>query len=122
MSIENLKQSAANGSLVLHLEDGAIDAIIAACGGYVQALEDLRRDARDLAGYPLGFAEAKLPSGATLAQAFQHKASGSATSADNTFQSHIDQVEEMKSLFAALRKGYKATDANNANSFGQSGR
>ncbi|EIU85231.1 hypothetical protein MM2B1231_1747 [Mycobacteroides abscessus subsp. bolletii 2B-1231] len=57
-----------------------------------------------------------------MAQAFQKKASGSSTSADNTFQSHIDQVEEMKTLFAALRKGYKATEANNANSFGQQGR
>ncbi|MBA0048512.1 hypothetical protein [Mycobacteroides sp. LB1] len=122
MSLENLKQNAKDGRLVLHLEDGAIDAIIAACGDYVQALDDLRRDAQDLSGYPLGFAEARLSSGAALAQAFQQKASGSLTSADNTFKSHIDQVEEMKTLFAALRKGYKATDANNANNFGQQGR
>lgn len=121
MSLDNLKQSAANGQLVLHLENGAIDSIMAACDDYVRALDDLRRDARDLADYPLGFAETQLPSGDTLARAFQKKASGSPTSADNAFQSHIDQVEEMKTLFAALRKGYKATEANNASSFGQPG-
>lgn len=38
MSVENLKQSAANGSLVLHLEDGAITKIINACEDYVRAL------------------------------------------------------------------------------------
>lgn len=121
MSVDQLVKNAESGSLVLHLEDGAIEAIISACGDYVQALDDLRRDAQDLSGYPLGFAETRLGSGAALAQAFQEKASGGSTSADYAFKSHIDQVEEMKTLFAALRKGYKATDANNANSFGQHG-
>ncbi|MBF9327642.1 hypothetical protein [Mycobacteroides chelonae] len=121
MSVENLKQSAANGSLVLHLEDGAITKIINACEDYVRALGQLKQHARALSTYPLGFAEAHLDSGAKLAQAFQEKAAGSITSAEATFQSHIDQVEEMKSLFAALQGGYKSMDANNSRGFGPHG-
>lgn len=117
MSVENLKQNAVNGSLVLHLEDGAIDSILAACDAYIAALADLRRDARDLSTFPLGFAETKLESGRALAEAFQMKADGGRTTAAETFQSHKDQVEEMKTLFIALRRGYKATDQSNANTF-----
>ncbi len=118
MSLDNLKQNASNGSLVLHLEDGTITKIIHACEDYARALGQLKQQARALSTYPLGFAETHLNSGATLAQAFQEKAAGGTTSADVTFQSHIDQVEEMKSLFAAIHSGYKAMEANNAHSFG----
>lgn len=121
MSVENLKQSAANGSLVLHLEDDAIDNILAACVAYKQALKDLTQDAEILSTYPLGFSEGHLDSGAELAKAFQQKASGGDSNAAKTFKSHIDQVDEMMDLFTALRRGYKATDANNANSFGRHG-
>lgn len=122
MSLDNLKQSAANGSLVLHLEDTAIDNVIAACDAYYRALENLKQDAEDLSGYPLGFAEGHLSSGAQLAKAFQEKASGSTTSAATTFKSHMAEVEDMKSLFLAIRQGYKSTEANNTNSFGSYGR
>ncbi len=122
MSLENLKQSAENGSLVLHLEDGAITKIINACDAYHRALENLKQDAEDLSGYPLGFAEGHLSSGAQLAKAFQEKAAGNATSAAATFKSHMAEVEDMKALFLAIRQGYKSTEANNANSFGSHGR
>ncbi|TDZ79684.1 hypothetical protein DE4585_03432 [Mycobacteroides salmoniphilum] len=121
MSVENLKQNAKGGRLVLHLEDGAIDNILAACVAYKQALKDLTQDAEILSTYPLGFSEGHLGSGAELAKAFQQKASGGDSNAAKTFKSHIDQVDEMMDLFTALRRGYKATDANNANSFGPHG-
>ncbi|MBE5462002.1 Uncharacterised protein [Mycobacteroides abscessus subsp. abscessus] len=122
MSLEDLKQNAADGRLVLHLEDGAIDNILAACVAYKQALKDLTQDAEILSTYPLGFSEGHLGSGAELAKAFQQKASGGDSSATKTFKSHIDQVDEMMDLFTTLRRGYKATDANNANNFGSQGR
>ncbi|BAX97149.1 hypothetical protein MSTE_01832 [Mycobacteroides stephanolepidis] len=122
MSIDQLTENAKNGSLVLHLEDGAIDKILAACDEYIQALGDLFRDASDLSTYQLGFAEGHLGSGATLAQAFQAKAAGGKNSAASSFQSHIDQVEEMKALFVALRRGYHSTEANNTTRFGPHGR
>lgn len=121
MSLDDLKQNAKDGRLVLHLEDGAIDNILAACVAYKQALKDLTQDAEILSTYPLGFSEGHLGSGAALAKAFQLKASGDGSSATKAFQSHIDQVDEMMDLFTALRRGYKATDASNASSFGSHG-
>lgn len=121
MSLDNLKQSAANGSLVLHLEDGAITKIINACEDYAKALGRLKQQASALSTYPLGFAEGHLDSGAKLAQAFQEKAAGGSNSAETTFQSHIDQVEDMKSLFAAIQSSYKSMDTNNARNFGPHG-
>lgn len=121
MSVDRLVENARNGSLVLHLEDGAIDKILSACDAYTQALGDLFRDASDLSTYRLGFAEGHLDSGQTLATAFQGKASGGINSAASSFQSHIDQVEEMKTLFVALRRGYRSTEANNTNRFGPHG-
>ncbi|MGV0583828.1 hypothetical protein [Mycobacteroides chelonae] len=122
MSLDDLKQNAKDGRLVLHLEDGAIDNILAACDSYYRALENLKQDAEDLSGYPLGFAEGHLSSGAKLAKAFQEKAAGSGTSAAATFKSHMAEVEDMKALFLAIRQGYKSTEANNANNFGSYGR
>ncbi|MFD6199552.1 MULTISPECIES: hypothetical protein [Mycobacteriaceae] len=121
MSADQLVTNAKSGALVLHLEDGAIDNILAACDAYIQALGDLFRDASDLSTYQLGFAEGHLSSGAQLAQAFQAKASGGKSSAASSFQSHIDQVEEMKTLFVALRRGYQSTEANNTTRFGPHG-
>ncbi|RIR17565.1 hypothetical protein [Mycobacteroides abscessus] len=121
MSLEDLKQNAADGRLVLHLDDGAITKIINACEDYSRALAQLKQQARALSTYPLGFAEAHLNSGAKLTQAFQEKAAGATTSADATFQSHVDQVEEMKSLFVALQNGYKSMDGSNAHGFGTGG-
>lgn len=37
-------------------------------------------------------------------------------------ESHKQQVEEMKSLFVAIRNSYRTTEANNASNFGQSTR
>ncbi|MGL5442065.1 MAG: hypothetical protein ACRDDJ_06325, partial [[Mycobacterium] stephanolepidis] len=74
MSIDQLTENAKNGSLVLHLEDGAIDKILAACATYKRSLEDLSQQAEALSGYPLGFSEGHLSSGARLANAFQQKA------------------------------------------------
>ncbi|OHU30407.1 hypothetical protein BKG76_01130 [Mycobacteroides franklinii] len=118
MSLENLKQNASNGKLVLHLDHNAINDVIAACGTYYRALENLKQDAEDLSGYPLGFAEGHLSSGAQLAKAFQQKAAGTATSAAATFKSHMAEIEDMKSLFLAIRDSYQSAEANNANNFG----
>ncbi|AMT70615.1 hypothetical protein [Mycobacteroides immunogenum] len=119
MSLDNLKQSAANGSLVLHLDGDVIDQVIRACDAYIGALKDLKRDAQDLATYQLGFAELKLESGRALANAYQLKADRGHSSAADAFESHKQQVEEMKSLFVAIRKDYRGTEANNASNFGQ---
>ncbi|NGX07374.1 hypothetical protein [Mycobacteroides franklinii] len=119
MSLENLKQNAKDGRLVLHLEDSAIDHIISACDAYIGALKDLKRDAQDLSTYPLGFAELKLDSGRALAEAFQKKADGGRMTAADTFESHKQQVEEMKTLFVAVRNGYRTTEANTTSNFGQ---
>lgn len=119
--MENLKQNASNGSLVLHLEDDAINRILAACDTYKRALEDLSQQAEALSGYPLGFSEGHLSSGAKLANAFQQKAAGGSTSAAATFQSHMTQIQEMEGLFVALRRGYKSMDANNASGYGRDG-
>lgn len=121
MSLDNLKQNATNGSLVLHLEDEAINRILAACDTYKRALEDLSQQAEALSGYPLGFSEGHLSSGAKLANAFQQKAAGGPTSAAATFQSHMAQVQEMEGLLVALRRGYTSMDTNNASGYGRNG-
>ncbi|AMU74918.1 hypothetical protein PP633_10010 [Mycobacteroides abscessus] len=121
MSADRLVENAKNGSLVLHLEDGAIDNILAACDTYKRALENLSQQAEALSGYPLGFSEGHLSSGAKLANAFQQKAAGGPTSAAATFKSHMTQVQEMEGLFVALRRGYASMDANNAGSYGRNG-
>ncbi|MGC7303824.1 hypothetical protein RA993_20515, partial [Mycobacteroides abscessus subsp. abscessus] len=46
MSLEDLKQNAADGRLVLHLDDGAITKIINACEDYSRALAQLKQQAR----------------------------------------------------------------------------
>ncbi|SHU34350.1 hypothetical protein [Mycobacteroides abscessus] len=122
MSADRLVENAKNGSLVLHLEDGAIDQVISACDAYIGALKDLKRDAQDLGTYQLGFAELKLESGRALSNAFQMKADRGQSSAADAFESHRQQVEEMKSLFVAIRNSYRTTEANNASNFGQSTR
>ncbi|MBF9351767.1 hypothetical protein BKG80_22515 [Mycobacteroides chelonae] len=121
MSVDQLIENAKNGSLVLHLEDGAIDKILAACATYKRSLEDLSQQAEALSGYPLGFSESHLSSGAKLANAFQQKAAGGPASAAATFQSHMTQVQEMESLLLALRRGYTSMDANNASGYGHNG-
>ncbi|TEA04002.1 hypothetical protein [Mycobacteroides salmoniphilum] len=121
MSVDQLIENAKSGSLVLHLEDGAIDKILAACVAYKRSLEDLSQQAEALSGYPLGFSEGHLSSGAKLANAFQQKAAGGPTSAAATFQSHMAQVQEIEALLLALRRGYTSMDANNASGYGHSG-
>ncbi|MFA4083778.1 hypothetical protein ONA92_18960 [Mycobacteroides salmoniphilum] len=122
MSLENLKSSANNDGLVLHLDPSQFKAILTACDVYADGLQKLKNNALALSGRKLGFSEEHLDSGAQLARKFQAKAAGDANSAENTFQSHIDRVEEMKSLFIALRDAYERTDHSNANSFGGFGR
>ncbi|WP_078316384.1 hypothetical protein [Mycobacterium sp. D16Q16] len=122
MSLENLRNSANNDGLVLHLDPSQFKAILTACDVYTDGLKSLKHDAQALSERKLGFSEEHLDSGAQLARKFQAKAAGDANSAENTFQSHIDRVEEMKSLFVALRDAYERTDHSNANSFGGFGR
>lgn len=52
--MEDLKQNAADGRLVLHLDDGAITKIINACEDYSRALAQLKQQARALSTYPSG--------------------------------------------------------------------
>lgn len=122
MSLENLKDSANNDGLVLHLDTEQFKNILTACDAYMDGLQKLKNQAFALSGRKLGFSEDHLDSGLNLAQKFQAKAAGEAHSAENTFKSHIDRVEEMKSLFVALRNAYERTDQGNAKSYGGYGR
>lgn len=122
MSLDNLRNSANNDGLVLHLDPSQFKAILTACDVYMDGLKSLKHDAQALSERKLGFAEEHLDSGARLARKFQAKAAGDVNSAENTFQSHIDRTEEMKTLFVALRAAYERTDHSNANSFGGFGR
>ncbi|ANA96974.1 Uncharacterised protein [Mycolicibacterium phlei] len=123
--VTGLQEAIANaqaGKLTLSLNTEEFDKLITACDVYIEALRDLRDDAWNLSVHPLGFSEGHLDSGKQLAQAFQRKAAGGSNSAESTFLSHIDQVEEMKSLFIAVRSSIMQTDASNAHSFGEHGR
>ncbi|EHM23320.1 hypothetical protein [Mycobacteroides abscessus] len=110
------------GKLTLSLNTEEFDKLITACDVYIDALRDLRDNAVNVSVHPLGFSEAHLDSGKQLAQAFQRKAAGGPNSAESSFLSHIDQVEEMKSLFVAIRSSIMQTDAGNAHKFDQHGR
>ncbi|MGH3726790.1 MAG: hypothetical protein ACRDUS_21995 [Mycobacterium sp.] len=118
MAADQLVENAKNGSLVLHLDSSQFEAILTACDTYIDGLKSLKSDAQALSNRKLGFSEEHLDSGAQLARKFQAKASGDDHSAANTFQSHVDRVEEMKSLFLALRAAYEGTEQSNAKSFG----
>lgn len=114
-SMDQLTEYAKNGELVLHLDDEAFDKLIRACDVYIDELNNLHRQATDLALHPLGFEH--LESGAQLAKAFQNKAGGDFNSAASTFTSHIDRVEELKTLFVAIRNAHRNTEENNADKF-----
>lgn len=117
MGIEGLINSAKDGNLVLHMDDEAFDRLITACDVYIDDLKDLYRQAMALADKPLGFSEDHLDSGAQLAKIFQKKAGAAQDSAAATFMSHIERVEEMKTLFLASRSSYQQMEANNAHGF-----
>ncbi|BAX96082.1 hypothetical protein MSTE_00747 [Mycobacteroides stephanolepidis] len=115
-------ENARAGRLTLSLNTDEFDKLITACDVYIEALRDLQYDAVNLSVHPLGFSEDHLGSGKQLAQLFQRKAAGEPNSAESTFLSHIEQAEEMKALFIAVRSSIVQTDASNANNFGQHGR
>lgn len=121
MSIDQLTEYAQSGQLVLHLDPEKFDEIIKACDAYLDELMELQGDAQSLSQYKLGCAEDHLPSGARLAQFFQSKAAGGHNSAESTFQSHIERVQEMKGLFHALRTNIQSTDSGNAKTFNTHG-
>lgn len=111
MSLDQYAKDAEAGKLALRLSLEEFDNVINACDVYMDDLRDLNQDAQRLSQHKLGFAENILTqSGATLAQRFQRKAAGGDHSAASTFQSHIERVEEMKSLFVAFRKAIMSTD------------
>lgn len=117
MSIEDLINNANNGQLVLRMDDEAFNELIKACDVYRDRLEDLYNDAKSLGHHPLGFSEEHLDSGKQLAQKFQEKAGAPEDSAAATFQSHIERVEEMKSLFLSARAAYRRMEEDNAHKF-----
>lgn len=113
-SMDQLTEYAKNGELVLHLDDEAFDKLIRACDVYIDDLHDLHRKATDLSYHPIGCEH--LESGAQLAKVFQDKAGADFNSAASTFTSHIERVEEMKTLFVAIRAAHRQTeDANTSN-------
>lgn len=115
-------ENARAGKLTLSLNTAEFDKLITACDVYIESLRDLQYDAVSLSAHPLGFSEDHLDSGKQLAQLFQRKAAGGPSSAESTFLSHIEQAEEMKSLFIAIRSSVAQTDASNAHNFDQHGR
>ncbi|OHU71409.1 hypothetical protein BKG86_17305 [Mycobacteroides chelonae] len=117
MGFEDLINNAKDGNLVLHMDDEAFSKLITACDVYIDELKDLHRKAMALADKPLGFSEDHLDSGAQLARIFQEKAGATQNSAAATFLSHVEQVEEMKTLFLATRTGFREMEANNARKF-----
>ncbi|OHT86650.1 hypothetical protein [Mycobacteroides saopaulense] len=118
MSLDNLTNSANADGLVLHIDTNQFRDILTACDVYADGLQKLKNQAITLSGRKLGFSEEHLDSGSALARKFQAKAAGEANSAENTFQSHIDRVEEMKTLFVALRNAYERTEHSNTRAFG----
>lgn len=111
MSLDQYAKDAEAGRLALRLSLEEFDNVINACDAYMDGLRDLNNDAENLSHRRLGFSEDKLTqSGATLARKFQEKAAGGDHSAASTFQSHIERVEDMKSLFVAFRKAAISTD------------
>lgn len=117
MGIEDLINNAKSGQLVLHMDDEAFSKLITACDVYIDDLKDLYRKAMALADKPLGFSEDHLDSGAQLARKLQEKAGAPENSAAATFMSHIERVEDMKTLFLATRSGFREMETNNARSF-----
>lgn len=117
MSIENLINSAQAGRLALRMDDETFRELLKACDVYIDNLNALYLKAQALADKPLGFSEEHLSSGADLARKFQEKAGAPENSAAATFKSHIERVEEMKTLFIASRDAYRNMDGNNAQSF-----
>lgn len=117
MGIENLINSANAGQLALHIDDEAFNELIKACDTYIDSLRELHDDATNLSYHPLGFSEDHLESGAQLAKKFQDKAGAPDNSAAATFKSHIERVEEFKSLFVAARKAYQQTEEHNTRAF-----
>lgn len=107
------------GQLALHVDDEAFDKLIKACDEYIDSLRALRRNATNLSYHPLGFSEDHLPSGAQLARKFQEKAGGPTNSAAETFTSHIEQVEEFKTLFLAARSSFRQMEDHNTRGFKQ---
>ncbi|MFV8279848.1 hypothetical protein ACNQPY_26360 [Mycobacteroides abscessus] len=114
-SMDQLTEYAKNGELVLHLDDEAFDQLIRACDVFIDDLHDLHRKATDLSYHPIGCEH--LDSGAQLAKVFQNKAGGDFNSAASTFTSHIERVEEMKTLFIAIRAAHRQTEEANAAKF-----
>lgn len=110
-SMDQLTEYAKNGELVLHLDDEAFDKLIRACDVFIDDLHGLRRQALEMSYHPLGFEH--LESGAVLAKTFQEKAGGDFDSAASTFASHIERVEEMKTLFVAIRAAHRHTEGAN---------
>lgn len=80
-------------------------------------LERLYNDAKSLGHHPLGFSEDHLSSGAALARKFQEKAAAPDNSAAATFKSHMERVDEFKSLFLASRAAYRQMEEDNARKF-----
>lgn len=117
MGIENLIGNANAGQLVLHMDDEAFGELIKACDTYIDELHDLHRKATDLSYHPLGFSEDHLESGKELAKKFQQKAGAPENSAAATFKSHIERVEEFKTLFIAARTAYLETEDHNTRNF-----
>ncbi|RIS81334.1 hypothetical protein [Mycobacteroides abscessus] len=117
MGIEDLIKNANDNRLALHMDDEAFNELIKACDAYRDRLEDLYNDAKSLAHHPLGFSEEHLPSGAELALKFQEKAGAPDNSAAATFKSHIQRVDEFKSLFLASRAAYRRMEEDNARKF-----
>lgn len=82
----------------------------AQCQAYLDGLDDVR-DLRLQVDHVTGFGT--MPSGPILEQKFSQKAVGGNTSVEGSLQSHLEEVQLMRQVFAKAIANYQAVDESN---------
>ncbi|MFI6172566.1 hypothetical protein ACIBCN_37715 [Nocardia sp. NPDC051052] len=106
---QRLLDSANAGELRLSPDVGK--DLDAKCQTYLDDLDDIRTSAyrvRTVAGF------GTMPSGPILETKFQQKAKGGDTSVDASLQTHIEEVQLMRQVFAKAMANYQTVDESNS--------
>ncbi|WP_405161693.1 hypothetical protein OG203_36040 [Nocardia sp. NBC_01499] len=106
---QKLLDSANAGELQLSPDVGK--DLDAKCQTYLDDLDDIRKSTfrvRTVAGF------GAMPSGPILEHKFQQKATGGDTSIDTSIQTHIEEVQLMRQVFAKAIANYQAVDESNS--------
>ncbi|WP_433662863.1 hypothetical protein ACQPW1_12390 [Nocardia sp. CA-128927] len=106
---QRLLDSANAGELQLSPDIGK--DLDAKCQTYLDDLDDIRTSTyrvRTVAGF------GTMPSGPILEHKFQQKANGGDSSIDASIQTHIEEVQLMRQVFAKAIANYQAVDESNS--------